>query len=234
MSEPLTQEQRDKLRKLAEAATPGPWSTGKSAVGDPPAGWCVDGDDGPVADYICGVDARYIAAASNAVVPLLDEVEQLEQWHAKITDSPFGTGEMSEEDRAREKAILKKAVKRIAELATEDDADTILPYVHLGLETAEEMQRVQHALGMDDMARMNHVADEVEALQARVAELEAERRWVSVEERMPDVGVEVVASGHLLRRKRRALASYADGRWFGVDFEVTHWMPLPAAPEGED
>ena len=78
-----------------------------------------------------------------------------------------------------------------------------------------------------------------DALNARIAELEAERRWIPVSERLP-----------LLRNSKAVLVYTKSGEtysglylgnneWTGLlhDFregEVTHWMPLPSAPESED
>lgn len=63
-------------------------------------------------------------------------------------------------------------------------------------------------------------------------------RWISIEERLPDEGMPVLVrhlqpnfGGPLLN-----VASVEDGLWYEVNewneiCNVTHWMPLPAAPE---
>ena len=73
---------------------------------------------------------------------------------------------------------------------------------------------------------------------AYIQQLEAQvPRWISVEERLPDVDVDVVLiipriDGPCIRvgwlRKT--------GRWWAagqgiVPYEVTHWMPMPEPPE---
>ncbi len=81
-----------------------------------------------------------------------------------------------------------------------------------------------------------------EALEARIAELEAEtvqlkvaQRWVDVKKQMPKVPIVLVA------RKDGSVgldSTYSDGGrdyWYnsGID-NVTHWMPLPEPPEEDE
>jgi len=59
------------------------------------------------------------------------------------------------------------------------------------------------------------------------------REWIPVSERLPLVGVEVLASenggaGMLVALRRK------DGHWYGGGLSylsVTHWMPLPKRPQ---
>lgn len=81
--------------------------------------------------------------------------------------------------------------------------------------------------------------DRVIALaQRKQAEAEAERdalrekkRWIPVSEKAPEYDMPqlaMTADGEVLT------ANYAYGEWFdtwGQDVDVTHWMPLPEAPE---
>ena len=68
--------------------------------------------------------------------------------------------------------------------------------------------------------------------QARIAELEAARRWVPVGERLPEDGNPVLAYGYSLWT-----AHYVKGEWYDDVMDeriyITHWMPLPAVPEVE-
>jgi len=84
-----------------------------------------------------------------------------------------------------------------------------------------------------------------DALHARITELEAERRWIPVSERLPKdcelVWVRATNSPHNL--PRRAFYTYRNGKWVNdeVDIDnvysnlyVTHWMPLPVLSEVEE
>lgn len=74
-------------------------------------------------------------------------------------------------------------------------------------------------------------ADLIERLTAENAALREKKRWISVTEKTPEYDMPQLvlnADGDAL------IANYAYGEWFdtwGQDVEVTHWMPLPEAPE---
>lgn len=75
-------------------------------------------------------------------------------------------------------------------------------------------------------------ADLIERLTAENAALREKKRWISVTEKTPEYDMPQLvlnADGDAI------IANYAYGEWFdtwGQDVEVTHWMPLPDAPEG--
>lgn len=75
-------------------------------------------------------------------------------------------------------------------------------------------------------------ADLIERLTAENASLREHNRWIPVTEKTPEYDMPQLvlnADGDAL------IANYAYGEWFdtwGQDVEVTHWMPLPEAPEG--
>ena len=82
------------------------------------------------------------------------------------------------------------------------------------------------------LSKINDLEHESFLLQARIAKLEAQQRWIPVSERLPEDGKPVWVctiwneqhSGFLI-----------DGVWVGLfrDFregEITHWMPLPEPP----
>ena len=76
-----------------------------------------------------------------------------------------------------------------------------------------------------------------DALTARIAELEAERRWIPVGERLPEPYTRVLAcikSGYMevdyMYSEPIVDVGIAD---FNSLDNVTHWMPLPPSPESE-
>lgn len=84
-------------------------------------------------------------------------------------------------------------------------------------------------------------ANVIERLTAENAKAEAERdalrekkRWISVTEKTPEYDMPQLA---LNADGDALIANYAYGEWFdtwGQDVEITHWMPLPEAPEAPE
>ena len=71
----------------------------------------------------------------------------------------------------------------------------------------------------------------IERLTAENAALREKRRWIPVEGKTPEYDMPQLA---LNADGDALIANYAYGEWFdtwGQDVEVTHWMPLPEAPE---
>jgi hypothetical protein len=68
-----------------------------------------------------------------------------------------------------------------------------------------------------------------------IAALEAQLpRWISVEERLPDASERVQAVlGFNIKTRCTEVRLYFDDTKFD-GWAVTHWMPLPSAPESED
>ena len=75
--------------------------------------------------------------------------------------------------------------------------------------------------------------DCVDYLKQRIADLEAERRWIPVGERLPKDGLVVLVMNDRVGVKSIAISRRDVGYWNNVRFETTHWMPLPAQPEEE-
>ena len=74
----------------------------------------------------------------------------------------------------------------------------------------------------------------IERLTAENAALREKQRWISVTEKTPEYDMPQLA---LNADGDALIANYAYGEWFdtwGQDVEVTHWMPLPEAPEEGD
>lgn len=79
----------------------------------------------------------------------------------------------------------------------------------------------------------------IELLTARIAELEAERRWIPVSERMPDnwKPVLTIDMSESTRVPVPAFYNPEMSLWsthFSYDLWVTHWMPLSEPAEEEE
>lgn len=79
------------------------------------------------------------------------------------------------------------------------------------------------------------LARKIMQMHARIAELEAERRWIPVSERMPD-DWESVLTIDISKSTQDVVSAFYNPEtslWstpFSSDLWVTHWMPLPESP----
>jgi len=108
---------------------------------------------------------------------------------------------------------------------------------------AAENERLRQELA-DPHRLARHSKRLVEELRARVAELERDAaRWISVEDRLPEcdmrdgsIGIEVLVYPPVERGEQTAFygrrVSTEPGFYkYGAEIgNITHWMPLPAAP----
>lgn len=75
-----------------------------------------------------------------------------------------------------------------------------------------------------------HFECDCDNLRAELERLRAERRWIPVEERLPEKDVPVLC---IDSRGIQMVAWSGWGEWCGpeIETELTHWMPLPPLPD---
>ena len=98
-------------------------------------------------------------------------------------------------------------------------------------ENLEEWQKLCGWASCKVYQIISDAADAIERLTAENAALREKKRWISVTEKTPEYDMPQLA---LNADGDALIANYAYGEWFdtwGQDVEVTHWMPLPEAPE---
>lgn len=108
------------------------------------------------------------------------------------------------------------------------------------LETATRLEELA-----EERRSISTLLQKVESLEDEIASLREERRWVSVGERLPDVGADVLAMGGEGEFQARLVSVGESHRWEPLWLDVhgcgccgggrpnvTHWMPLPPGPEG--
>ena len=74
---------------------------------------------------------------------------------------------------------------------------------------------------------------EITALRAEIERLQAERRWIPVSEKLPEVGETVLIAYNISRKTyivRARMNKEGEFRFTKNTKPVTHWMPLPESP----
>ena len=112
-------------------------------------------------------------------------------------------------------------------------------------EADEKWTPIQKAHELLDSVNENEIWEQrhaaANALFTYIAELEAAQRWIPVSERLPEIGVRVLFYNSFITNIHKGW--YSGDEWvseIGVFYNgdklkrITHWMPLPSAPESED
>lgn len=74
---------------------------------------------------------------------------------------------------------------------------------------------------------------------AYIRELEAVQSWIPVSERLPEDARPVIVAGgcghysHKYKKWYTNMERDRHGEYLPIQWEVTHWMPLPPAPQEE-
>lgn len=127
-----------------------------------------------------------------------------------------------------------------------ENAELTADKIHLiqaAMDGGDKYHYAAHDIGYRDMERKVKALEadyvisnrELLILQSRIAELEAERRWIPVSERLPD-NWESVLTIDISKSTRDAVTAFYNpetSRWSthsAGDLWVTHWMPLPEPP----
>lgn len=104
-----------------------------------------------------------------------------------------------------------------------------------------KMQHLRYTKGGDgshwEGCEEVHLDCRIAQLEAELARLNAERRWIPVSEKLPEIGFaglcQVAGNGYVIAR----YAPYDSKEGWTSDeigyCEVTHYSPLPPAPESE-
>lgn len=97
-----------------------------------------------------------------------------------------------------------------------------------------------------DLPTMLTAADEyfTECINNELAQAEADRRWIPVEERLPEEsgfyfaysskGNRLILPYSAIHKAFNAIDSHSKEKVEWSRIEVTHWMPLPEPPKGEE
>lgn len=108
-------------------------------------------------------------------------------------------------------------------------------------DTVECIEELKRVLQESEAARAE-LGRRLAAVQQEMAEVKAERSWISVKDRLPE---RTMPPHDVLVYHDLNCGMYIDRAWYsreknkwrnglGMNLKVTHWMPLPEPPEKEE
>lgn len=86
-------------------------------------------------------------------------------------------------------------------------------------------------VGLDGADLIQKLTDRCARYAEEIAVLQERTRWIPVEERLPEIGADILA---FYRDSHINMGTWGCYDWLEEDVEdgyVTHWMPLPDGPE---
>lgn len=121
-----------------------------------------------------------------------------------------------------------RIVREAADMLENDESQAVALQRVLALRQAQlDCAAASSAVLKKQNEQMRDAAAQVTKLAAEAA---VERDWISVEDRLPEPGVDVLAA----YRDRHINMGTAGDDWLEEDIEdgyITHWMPLPEPPK---
>lgn len=121
-----------------------------------------------------------------------------------------------------------RIMREAADMLENDESQAVALQRVLALRQAQlDCAAASSAVLKKQNEQMRDAAAQVTKLAAEAA---VERDWISVEDRLPEPGVDVFAA----YRNRHITMGTAGDDWLEEDFEdgnITHWMPLPEPPK---
>lgn len=148
------------------------------------------------------------------------ELREQEAYNAAMSEA----GREADRMQSEHGAYVAELEARIAKL--EGELDEIK-----GKNIIKLLEPFTHTLGLEDEP-MSVIKAGIEILLKRIAELEAQQRWIPVEERLPEDSDWVLG---LYNGYRVTSPIYYDVEYGWACGETPdHWMPLPEPPEAQD
>lgn len=84
-----------------------------------------------------------------------------------------------------------------------------------------------------DVIYLQDCGDEITWCEDEITELESANRWIPCDERLPELN-KLVNVTYKYKKEVSVSAAYHHGNNLWSIHGVTHWRPLPPAPNGEE